>query len=146
MDSLAAVTELTANAIKVANELKARLDKAPKPAQADVVEKAAAALLHGEWVKESQLENAKVALSDHNQALKLITELATKASEAIDSARMAAGLDPRLSAGAATPSSAETPKSADDKNYIGDHVENEHDRAFMNNVLAYRQMLNSPQG
>src|SRR5262245_37288858 len=103
MDSLAAVTELAANAVKVANALKDRLDKAPKPPATEFVEKAAAAMVAGEWIDATRLDSAKAALSDHTQALRIIQELATKASEAIDSARTSAGLDPRLATGAAVP-------------------------------------------
>lgn len=144
MDPVAAATKVAADAVKVAQALKDRLDKvagAPKPVDAAVVQKTASALVDGGWIKEAQRDNALVALSDPTQALTVLFEVATKAAEAIDDARARAGMDPRLATGTAV-----TPpqKTASDNRteWLGSRPENEHDRDFMDRILAYRQQMN----
>lgn len=79
-------------------------------------------------------------LADSNQALPLLTELATKAAEALEQQRTNQGNDPRLASGTPIPGKKEASAPAE-RVWVGDRPESEADRAFANRMAALRAQM-----
>lgn len=97
-DALKAAVENAIQTVKVATELKARLDRAPQPVASEVVKAAAEALVDARWVDTTDAEKVARAIANPTFALQLLTEIAHKSAEKIASLSKAA--NPRLDAGA----------------------------------------------
>lgn len=82
-DLAAAHAAQAALAVKTAAALKARLDKAPKPAAPEAVKAAAEALAAGGWIQPAQLAQAEAALANPQTAVETLGNLARKAATEI---------------------------------------------------------------
>lgn len=83
-DAVKAASDMAATAVKAAQELKARLDRAPKGADPALIKAAAVELVDRRWAAGGDVEKVAAALADPNTALKALTEIAKKAAEEID--------------------------------------------------------------
>lgn len=146
-----ALKTLAENAIKLAEQMKQRLVDnfvSVNPSSLNNLDKAAKALIESGWLGEGEADQQKVAqvLCNHDDALEIIHDLAVKSAAEIKQLRTElrkAGRDDRLESKARFIE--EYTKKAEDNTkearYVGDRIENEHDREFMQKVLSFREML-----
>lgn len=148
-----ALRKLAENALKLAEQMKQRLVDnfvSVNPGSLNNLEKAAKALVDSGWLGNDSSDYQQViqVLSDHDSALEVVHDLAVKSASEISQLRTElrkSGRDYRLESKARFIE--EYTKKAEDNTkearYVGDRIENEHDRDFMQKILSFREMLDT---
>lgn len=147
------IRELAQNALKLAEQMKSRLVDSfgsVNLSRVSNLEKAAKTLVETGWLDndEQNIKQAMDVLNNHEYALEMLCDLATKSASEMARLRdqlRQSGYDDRLQSKARFIE--EYTKKAEDGStdvrYVGDRIENEHDREFMRRVLALRDSLDA---
>lgn len=137
-ETIKAAADTTANAIKLATALRAKLAAAPKPPSAELCKAAAEALVTNRWTSSQDIEKVAQLLADPATAVQTLHDVVKAASERLielnsREGRLASG-QPIPADGKQTKAASAVPASTWGRSEKA--PESEADQKFFNSIMA----------